>query len=437
MSAEEFFGMVLVPNMGTYFIILFLTILLYVFIYRKYYLSIIDPMIMPVIYSLFGFSVVFLLFFTDNMSNKLFLSYIYTQLAFWIGLYFGNKNRTNIRFPFFLKNELALMKCIFFVSLMIYIGTTLLGYLILGVPILFQSRLDVAANAKGGMGILTRFASLNIVCLYTSFFFYFSKSKDKVIKILQYISIISFCIFSILGGSKSGFLLLALIYFCFVIINRDQYSFLYDNLQKKQYSFMLYGFVAAIIVIILTTGYGASDSFGMLLYRLVGSGDVYWMAYPNNMISDIPYRNPFVVLFQSFLGFFRLLSHDNFPEPIGYKLSSFFYEKTALTGANARHNIFGYVYFGAFGCIIFSFVIGFLIGKVRSIFVYRRTDSKILRLVIVLLYINVFSLETDPTLYFSYLTDLLIILPIVLFLSLLLYKVNYASNSNIISDIQQ
>lgn len=63
---------------------------------------------------------------------------------------------------------------------------------------------------------------------------------------------------------------------------------------------MCLGILAAFSVIIITTEGNIWSGISVFLLRLIGSGDVYWLGYPNGMVEDVPYKNPFIVLFQSF-----------------------------------------------------------------------------------------------------------------------------------------
>lgn len=428
MSTEEFIGGVFLPNQSLYYAILLLSIAVYFVVFRIYYISIIDPAFLEVIGSIFGFSVVLLLFFTDNIAWYYFESYLFSQIIFWCGFIYISNKKIFVSNTFLkVRDEDNMLKIIFLVSLIFYVLTTILGYILLGIPILAESRLDITANAQGGMGVLSRFSYLSVVCIYCSFHFYYRKHKDIVVKLMQIVTVVIFCLASILSGSKSAFLEIAFVFFCFVILNKNKKLFL--TLKKKQYYFITLGIVVAMSVIMISTGGNLESSFLALLFRFVGSGDVYWLGYPNGMLEDVPYQNPFIVLFQSFLGFFRIVPHSEFPEPIGYTLSSFFYDKTSLTGANARHNIFGYVYCGFYGGLIFSFVLGCLVGFIRNVFLKIEKQGTFCKIFMLLLYISVFSLEVDPTLFFSYLIDLFITLPVVLLVSIILY-INHVSNSN-------
>lgn len=436
MSSYEFYDCFL-DNQGLYCLILIFTLILYWRIYRKFIFSFIDPLFLSSIYSLFGFSVVLFLFVLNNISQYYFCSFLLTQISFWIGLYCFKNKTIAISMSFLkIRNESHLLKCVFFVSFVLYISTTLLGYLVLGVPILFSSRLDVNANAQGGMGVLSRFSHLSIICLYCAFTYMLQRSKDTIVKILAYLSIFMFVVFSILSGSKSSFMLMASVLFCFIIVNRNENEKKFKKLNRWQYYFLFAGTIMALLTILITIDGNVFNSITTLLFRLVGSGDIYWMGYPNGALEQVPYRNPFIVCFQSFLGFFRIVDHSNFPEPIGYTLSSFYTEKTSLTGGNARHNIFGYIYFGVYFSVFFSFILGFLIAFIRKFLFSIKKQGHICKLFAVLLYIKVVTLETDPTLYFSYLTDIFIVIPVVLLLSFLLYYTNYVQNRNFISYIQ-
>ena len=81
------FGLLLQDNIPLYTVILTLSILIYVFLFRKIYLSILDPLIFSLIFSVFGFSVVWFLYFTNSIELRYLLSYIFTQTAFWLGLF--------------------------------------------------------------------------------------------------------------------------------------------------------------------------------------------------------------------------------------------------------------------------------------------------------------------------------------------------------------
>lgn len=433
MSSEEFVGNVLWPNINLYYLALLLSFVLYYLIFKRYYTSIIDPAFWAFIPSLFGFSIVLFLKFTNEIIDYYFISYLITQFVFGCGFIIasGEKKITISRIIKF-GDEAFFMKVFFLVSFILYVGTTLAGYVILGIPLFAESRLDIAANAKGGMGVLTRFSVLGTVCVYCALFYW--NNKDIVINFLSKFSIIFFIIVILLGGSKGAFLNIAFIYFCYIYINGNKTISFHEKIEKlkrKQIYFIIIGLFFALFVISITNKVNLVTSISFLVFRLVGYGDVYWMAYPNGMIEDVPYKNPIIVLFQSVLGFFRIVPHSEFPEPIGYTLKSMFYNLSSLTGANARHNVFGLVYFGFYGSILFSFIIGFIIGAVRNLFFKCKSSSNLVKIFVVLLYLSVFSLETDPTLFFSNLTDLFLVLAFVFITSILIYFTHVKSRNSI------
>lgn len=422
MNIESFISTVLTPNIVLYFLLLLFSIVIYYFVYRKFVVSLLDPLVLSALFSLFGCSVVLLLFVTDNIQSDYFVSYIFTQILFWTGFrLFGKKHMRLSNKSFKVKNENSLFKYVYISSLLIYVSVTLLSYKILGIPVFQNSRLDINANAQGGMGILSRFSDIACVLSLYCMIHYWSKLNKKMdIKIMQIGTIIFFFLFSILSGSKSSFMLLATVLFSYAIINRNENMKVYLFLKKNEYKLICMGVIGVFVT--LSLNYGNLETiFFSFLYRLIGSGDIYWLAYPGGLIETLDGSRPFITLFQSFFGFFRLVPHSDFPEPLGYTLSSYFYLSNGLTGANARHNIFGYVYFGSVGCYLFSFILGSYIGVIRSLFFSASTHGLFYKVLLVLLYVDLFSLETDPTLYIIHLNNLLIVLPVILLISLANY----------------
>lgn len=154
-----------------------------------------------------------------------------------------------------------------------------------------------------------------------------------------------------------------------------------------------------------------------LLARFVFYGDIYWQAYPNDLLSVLNDSSPFKALFSDFLGSFRLIDWANLPTPIGIDLYKSVHSVDLMTGPNARHNVFGLLYFGYAGSCLFSAVIGLCTGIFRQLCLAFSGHSHIIKALAVILYIKMIALETDPTLAVTGLVSILIVFPILLFLS--------------------
>jgi hypothetical protein len=156
-----------------------------------------------------------------------------------------------------------------------------------------------------------------------------------------------------------------------------------------------------------------------MISRFVYSGDIYWYAYPDNIYKIIPPNRPLEALFGDFLGLFRLYDWDELPSAIGLTLKRYHHPSDVISGSNARHNVFGLIYFGFYGSILFSFLIGVSISFVRNrlagIINYTFVGGGIFTYLI----LKTSGFDTDPTLTLSYLNNLLVIFP-VLFIGYLL-----------------
>ena len=178
-------------NIYIYIIILLFISILYYIVFRREIFSVIDPLFLSLVYSIFAASVVFLLYFTNNISNYIFSNFCVTQLAFFAG--FFSLKRINI-----FKTDKVLTKHLvnsnyskflfFIITSFIFIVTQLYTYYERGIPLFYESRLEYYEGGSG-FGIFSRILGvLSIVSLYayfdlvfnrriyTSFFFFFYSS---------------------------------------------------------------------------------------------------------------------------------------------------------------------------------------------------------------------------------------------------------------------
>ena len=152
-----------------------------------------------------------------------------------------------------------------------------------------------------------------------------------------------------------------------------------------------------------------------LFIRFIHSGDVYWYAYPNNVYLNIKSNAWFSALFTDFLGLFRIVGWNNLPEAIGITFKDIHHPSDIPSGPNARHNVFGLIYYGFFGGILFSFLLGVIISFVRNKLPFILKDTMLNGFIFTFLMIKISGLDTDPMLTFTYLNNLLFIFPIIFF----------------------
>lgn len=66
---------------------------------------------------------------------------------------------------------------------------------------------------------------------------------------------------------------------------------------------------------------------------------------------------------------FKIIPWSDAVLNIGYQAELLYHPDSALGGPNSRHNIVGYLYFGLYGSMIFSCIIGYFIGMLRNTFI--------------------------------------------------------------------
>lgn len=360
MSLLEFFGNVFFENIIIYFICLIGVCITLYPLHKKFVNGIFDPLFFQIWMGAFAYVIPIFLFVTDNISWVHFSYFIISESLFWIGFWLVSKKNTNFS-KIQIVNEANIAKYTFYLALFIYLFSTLYTYVFIGIPLFISNRNDIYKDA-GGLGLLSHlinFSSLYI--LIYSFYQYSDNNKSKYKWI-----IIIVAINCILSGGKSA--ILSIVY-CFFY-----YSFFLKGKKpiiKKKYISIVATF-PLIILLLSSISSDLTTSFLDLGKRLVANGDIYWCAYPNNIIDDINIKNPLSHLFIGFLGPLRLVSYENTEllNPIGLLINWEVYPdlmKMGITTApNSRMAVSGWVYFGWSG-ILFSFILGCIV----SFIIYR------------------------------------------------------------------
>jgi hypothetical protein len=149
-----------------------------------------------------------------------------------------------------------------------------------------------------------------------------------------------------------------------------------------------------------------------LIIRFIHSGDVYWYAYPNNVYLSIKNDHWFASLFTDTLGFLRLVEWKDLPEAIGITFKNIHHPSDIPQGPNARHNVFGLIYYGFYGSILFSYILGLVLGFVRNMLPYLLNGNTLGGFIFTYLMIKISSIDSDPMLALTYITNLVFIFPI-------------------------
>lgn len=409
-----------------YIACLLISISVYIVVYKGYVKTIFDPLFISLTYSSFGSAIVLFLFATHSIPFSIFLNFLLTQVAFSIGLFcFRGSEQLNIQLPRHTPRNLKQINSCYFFFGCVTIICHLITYKTRGIPLFLPSRLE-AFSGGSGIGIIARFIDTTLLSSILCYYYLLAFNKEIRITVLHHLLFATIVLFLILSGSKSAFLNLIFCLFCLTrfyptVKERIKRVFPISILQNK-WLLGLTGLASALIIITLEENETPLNPIQELGLRFISSGDTYYMAYPNGVYKLIDGAHGFKALFLDFLGFFRIYSWNELPEAIGIELAQYHHWGDIVWGPNARHNLFGLIYYGFAGSIIFSFVIGAVVAFFRNKMLTLSGNNIFFFLLYSMAYIKVTFMETDPMLALTYLNNILIIFPILFVLFLMYYE---------------
>ena len=414
------FIILLSENIQDFILIAISLLLIYYLLFRKWVLSILDPLFLSLLGSSLGFAVVLFLYHMNSISLYYLFNYLLTQFSFLLFLFWGLNFKFEIVNPLIkIKDEPLFLLSFFIVASLTDFFCQIYVFRISGFPIFFDSRLETFVGGTG-YGLFSRFIEISrMFSLYFACFYLFSITKKKNIICFYIYSYLGFFILSsVLSGSKSAILLIGYVVYCYIIANRDQINI---SLLKRYIKLILSMAIAGAVIVIYSKSGNLIVAISELASRFVYYGDIYWQAYPGNSMEMINKSNPMYALFSDFLGFFRIVSWNELPQPMGIDLYQLHQSSDILTGPNARHNVFGLFNFGYIGSILFSSIIGLIVGLSRKSISSFSKHTHLLKSLVIIVFLKVIAFETDPTLVISGLDSILMAFPFLLILSCFLY----------------
>ena len=401
MSNWDFFDLLNGHIIG-FLIILICSLGIYTLLYRKWFVSILDPFFWAAIMSCFGFAVVVFMYIEGAIQTKYLVSYLTTQFAFIFGALFCNRVGFHSLFnkTVYLHHQYPIIQLIHLICMIGVVCLQLFVYGTDGIPMFMDSRLE-AGQGGTGAGLLYRFISIWGLIAFILSLYTINLKKKTLIYYLSCCFIIFYIITLFLGGSKAALLTIANLLFIYAILFSTPSHNLLHLLKKHEKKIILLSVAAGVGIIVIASKGNSTNlllSLASLTTRFVYSGDIYWYLYPNGYIELLDSSRPFANLFKDFLGMTRLVDWSQLPEHLGITTYQFHHTADTLMGPNARHNVFGYVMFGMYGSILFSFCLGAITGTIRNIFFQASKAHLILKIVIAILYQKIWLLETDITL---------------------------------------
>jgi len=424
------FGIYLGKHISVYlFPCLVVSGILYYMLYRKKVISLLEPFTMSVVGSMFGFSTVLFLKITGAMNDRYFFQYLFSQAAFWTGFFAFNytPGKSASRYDNKPLRENTRYFFMYLVTSCVYILSNIVIYMVTGIPLFAkESRLEFGF-VGGGFGMISRIISVfSPVCLYLTWYFLFCSKPKFSHKIYAKFMLMIVIIFTFFGGSKSAFLGIINQLYLFLLLNRDHCGRMLLKIKKYQIPIIGCGVILACVTIVIQSRGDIVSAVSALMFRFVAYGDAYYMAYPHSIIESLSKANVFIVFFGDFFRTIRVLSQEYIPPGMGFELSEIANKAPGImTGPNPRHNVYGYVNFGFWGCVLFSLFLGLILNRVRShAFNAQKNTTHEKKLTSILIYSSVLSLESDFPSAIMRFDNIVFLFPMILLFSLILRFIN-------------
>lgn len=414
-------------------------VLTYLFVRKQIY-SIFDPLFFNFLMAAAGYSVVFYLSYLNIISDYYLYSFCLTQAAFFLGINTfklprsttADLSHTTVASKK-LYDSVGYIKCFYYLSFLSFFISQIIVYHYNGLPIFLDSRLSVFSGGSG-FGFLSRVIYVtSTITLTTSSYSLIFRDFLGIPKLVHRLQLLFYILVALFSGSKGALLVMiftiSLMLFFSRKINNDV------SLEKKATKLLLkilfLVFPAAIFTVFVQTGFeNIYEVVLAIAMRFVHTGQIFYMVYPNDVLFEFPNANGFVALFRDVLGAWRIIGWDELPINHGLLAFQYHYALDLLTGPNDRHNTFGLFYFGFWGAIVFSYIIGFMMGFIRNKLYYRFRFNLITVNLYVLLNLAANNLNQDPSgMAIGYFHSIGIVFTALLIISFLIYGASKRESS--------
>jgi len=337
-----------------------MTILLipYSILYKKKAYGGLEPLTIAFIFSFFSSSTALFMYYTDYINSYYGLSFIITQISLMLGMIIVKKEKKKSLIIKSMKRKYIP----FF--LILYIVSNMVIFMNIGLPILNSNRLYRGNNI--GIFILIKDITTDYLIFLIMLQFVFQKKFNKIILLVV-------LVFSMLYGSKFFIFELILWYFIVKIFTINNSSKQITLLSFRNFKVMIIAIVGSLII----SKIQGFNPFNMFVKRLVYSGDAFIFAYKTNIfLHEFNLKEAFIGIFRVPLSTFRIIDRASIPEGLGVIIKRVYFDNPLATGGpNPRHNIFGLYYFGFYGSLIYSFLLGVLIIKLRNFAINKKAKN--------------------------------------------------------------
>lgn len=425
----------MIENFDELFLILFQTLIIFgvlFAIYKKQIFSFFDPLLFYIITQSFSIELGIL-----QISNWGYLiSFLLCQLFFAFGFNYVAKtitknniiNDTDLLFE---KNEYKFWVYFTIIGFIIVVLANIYLISIQGV-ILFSddpttSKVS-AFEGGGGIGAVRRinWGLLNLVNLSTLFIFLKTKKKFFLIMLIVLMLI------AVSGGAKSS-LLVYVVLLAFL----GQFKSIYQTdvfkvIDKVKVPLIISGVLLSLFII-GSNVVGLSDSVLGLGIRFLYFGDIIFYYYNTDAVTHFQQLGFLDFIYYELNPFLGILRITPYLSPLSFEMVKYSFSHNevleVVTGPNLPYYVKGHIFFGKFGALIYSFLIGALIAYFRNL-MFKKHYSYSKYLLLIFINLSVFSFAQDSALTLSVLFDTFIFSLIPIFISLIFIYSPITNESN-------
>jgi len=418
------FYQTLFDHLPAFFIILALTASTLYFLLKKYYYSIFDPLFfMLVINETFCITDVIFLYCFEMIDFYYFMNYLLTEgVLIWGILQFKPRFPQESASSSYFSPSLA---ALFKISLPVYSCINLFVYIQRGIPLFLESRTVVYAIG-GGFGFFRRVSDVLLVIIM---YYILEVLRFRRWKPLEWIALCIIVLVQILSGAKAAVLILvftASLYCYFTGTLTTKNGIRIKHLTTK----LTFASIGALFLIAQLQSSGSEmigerrvNLLGQVAARLVMSGDALIYSYTDNKIESLSDQNPMGAMFREYLTFFRIAPPESLPKHLGVQITNQFLVQDSNFQTNEKHNLVGYLYFGSWGSLLFSYIIGTIIGFVRYVLPNKCPQNWMIGIPFIILASNsVFAISEPDGLHQALLNLVVIFVPLTLGIKYLLER---------------
>lgn len=379
------FAVLLLVNMGGLYLI-----------FRKRIFSFFDPFFYLIIVTeSFCISDVMFMAMFNLIDNKHFFQYIFSEVALFAGIFLIRPRARKISNDSHVKSDFEVLRVLFWLSLTLFVALNIFIYSVRGIPLLLDNRMAVYQEGEG-LGFISRMLDVLLVII---FYYLLEIHRRFGWSWREWACLALIALIQVLSGAKSSVLTLVFIAALFVYISGAAApgSEKLMRLIKRIFLLALGGFllIAQIQISDVQVGGRNLSLIDQAALRFVNNGDAFLYAYPTNAVDTLDGKGPIFAVLREYVAFLRVAPPDQIQMHLGLQLTRQFIASDSINQTNAKHNLFGYINFGEIGGVIYSLVIGLLIGVVREVIYKRRGSSWLAGIPYIILNLGFLSAASD------------------------------------------